>query len=169
MFLAGQENFHAHLHFLVAAQMEIGKEMVDPRQQVVFVVRFGDEVIGPALEAFENILRVGERRQQDHGYIGQFRVGADAAAKLVTTHFRHVHVGDDEGWLADEHGLKGVPAITHRRYVEVVLLKDVLELLGLCGAVLRDEDFQGGIEVGGIHDVATRVFKALAMPCGGKM
>ena len=66
------------------------------REQVLFVVRLGDEIIRPALQAVKDILGVGQRSEQNHRNVlpdfGRFYL----SAQFVTVHFRHDDVADDE-------------------------------------------------------------------------
>ena len=87
-------------HRHAAALAHVGQRALHARQQRRALVRLADEVVGPAGEALDHVLRARERGQQDHRRAAQRRVGLERAAQRVAVHPRHHDVGQDQpGWL----------------------------------------------------------------------
>jgi len=92
-------------------------------------------------EPAENVLGIGERREQDDRHVGQFAVGANAAAELIAVHFRHVDVGNDHGRFLLLHRFQGEAPVAGEHDAEIAFLQLAFQLLGLGRAVFRDQDF----------------------------
>src|SRR5439155_18299125 len=63
------------------------------------------------------------------------------AAQFIAVHFGHDHVADDECGLAVTRRYKCLAAVGGDGYEVVLSFEDVLESLGLRGAVFHDQDF----------------------------
>ena len=115
------------------------QEVVHPGQKMILVVRLGQVEIRAGLQPPDNILRVGQRGQQDDRHILQRRVVFDRAAQLVAVHLRHHHVADHDGRLSLPGCGQSLPAVCGHRHVKAVLLEQVFDLRGLRGAVLHHQ------------------------------
>src|SRR6266404_126913 len=167
MFSAGQDDFHAALHFLTMAQMNVSEQVVNPSEQIVLLVRFSDEVVGATLQTLKDVLGVGEGGEQNHGELGRLIVGTDAAAQFVAVHFWHGDVRNDQSRFVPLQGIESLAAIARSDDMEVVLLEHVLQLLSLSGAVFNDKDFEVSSARFWLHGFVTMAVNARAMPSGG--
>ena len=99
-----------------SARAAVVKHVIDPRQQVPFVIRLAEEEVGPALQPFDNVIGTDQRGQQNDGYVLERGVGLDRAAEAEAVQFRHHDVADDQGWLFLHGGGQSLPAVRRRRY-----------------------------------------------------
>jgi hypothetical protein len=114
------------------------EERVHAAEQVVRLVGFGNVVVGPGIEATDDIDRVRARRTQDERHAPQGRVGLHRLAELISGHHRHLDVGDDDvrdPFLGQFQGLNAVLAPADR---VAGLGKPLLEDLALDAAVFGD-------------------------------
>ena len=65
------------------------------REQELLIVRLHDEIVRATLEPAQDVLRIGQRREQNDRQ-PESRVVLDPLAQLVAVHPRHVDVGDHE-------------------------------------------------------------------------
>ena len=68
-------------------------DAVDHRRRVGWLRDVG---IGSVAKPCQDIARLGERREQEHGRGPQIAVSLDGPAELVTVHLRHLDVEDDK-------------------------------------------------------------------------
>ena len=107
------------------------------------VIRLEDEVIGPALQSADHVLGIGHRGDEDDRDVAKVGVRLDAAGKFVAVHFRHDHVADDECRLELWRHFQRQAAVGGNADFVPLLFENVLQPLGLGGAVFRDQDFHG--------------------------
>ena len=138
--LVAQVQGDADFHILVLAQLLVHQHVADAVEQVVFRIRLADEIVGAAFDAADDVLRVVERGDEDHGNIAQGRIGLDGAAQVVAIHFRHDDIGQHQVRLALADGGQGQLAIRRHARVIVQRLDQAAQSLRLGRAVLDDQD-----------------------------
>ena len=138
--LVAQVQGDADFHILVLAQLLVHQHVADAVEQVVFRVRLADEIVGAAFDAADDVLRVVERGDEDHGNVAQGRIGLDGAAQVVAIHFRHDDIGQYQVRLALADGGQGQLAIRRHARVVVQRLDQAAQSLRLGRAVLDDQD-----------------------------
>ncbi len=110
--------------------------------ELVGVVGLEDEVVGPALQPADDIVRIGQRGDEHHRHVAQAGIGLDAAAQLVAVHLRHDHVADDERRFGSLRCFESEPSVRGDRDLVALPLQDVLQPLRLGRAVLGDQYVQ---------------------------
>ena len=133
-----------HLHLAAGARRFRLQRRVEERihapEKIVGIVGLGDVVVGPGLEAADDVDRVGERREEDQRNRLPRRIGLGDLAELVAVHLRHLDVGDNEiGPLLLEE-LDRFEAVDRPPDRVARINEALLQHLRLDPAVLGDED-----------------------------
>lgn len=63
--------------------------MRHPRNQLLVIERLRHVIAGPHLEPFDNVFRIVERREKNHGNPAESLVGLEPLDHLITVHVRH--------------------------------------------------------------------------------
>ena len=140
-FASSKKDFHAHLRALGLAQAPVGQSRSHLGEEVVLVVGLEDEAVGTGLQPSHHISGIDQGGQEDHRKACEFFCLLDLAAELVAIHLGHDDIADNQGGQALADGGEGFPAIARGGKAIAMLFEDVLQLLGLRGAVLDNEDF----------------------------
>ena len=74
----------------------VGHRGADPREEAGVVVGLGDEVVGAGRERTHDVLRIGERREQEDGEVPRRRIGLEATADFEAVDAGHEHVAHHE-------------------------------------------------------------------------
>ena len=107
--------------------------------EMVFVVRFGQEVVGSGFKTADDVHCFAERRHEHDGDITRRFGGFDLAAKLVSGHLGHDDVGDDEVDRILFEDVECCNAIRCDDDLPTLRFEDRAKLLGLCRAVFNDK------------------------------
>jgi hypothetical protein len=126
---------------LVGGERVVGDGGADPRDEAGVVVRFGDEVVGAGREGADDVLRIGERREQEDREVARGLGGLEAATHFEAVDAGHEHVAHDDvghrGALAEAEPRLAV--LGHERD-EAGLFEQAPEAVRLRLAVFDDED-----------------------------
>ena len=58
MFSAGKQNFHAGLDLFPIIEINVRQQILNAGDQILGLIRFGNEIIGAALQSLEDIFRI---------------------------------------------------------------------------------------------------------------
>ena len=112
---------------------------VHPPEQVFRLVWLGDVVVGPGVEAADDVNWIRERGEEDEGHVPQGGVGFHRLAEFVAGHHRHLDVGDDDVGHPLLGELERLGAVLTPADRMAGLGEPLLEDLRLDAAVFRDQ------------------------------
>src|SRR5262249_57962029 len=110
--------------------------------EILFFIRFSDEIVGPACEAFDHVLRLGKTREQYDWNVSGGLLLLDPSAHLVTVHYGHHNVADDERGLSHGEKIQSLFAVERDRDFVAAIFENISQLLGLSAAVFDANNFR---------------------------
>ena len=132
-------NRHLERRLLARVTHRRLQQRVHAPEQVFRLVWLGDVVVGPGVEAADDVNWIRERGEEDEGHVPQGGVGFHRLAEFVAGHHRHLDVGDDDVGHPLLGELERLGAVLTPADRMAGLGEPLLEDLRLDAAVFRDQ------------------------------
>ncbi len=115
-------------------------KVLDAGQKVLFIVGFGNEIVGAAFEAANDIPGVRKDREQNDRRCIHGGIRFDPLAQFEAVHFRHDDVADNDRGLVGADQCKRLLTVAGVKNMVSLLFQGVSQSLGLGQAVFHDDD-----------------------------